>query len=62
MTKSGLIISPLIENTDEFGLLYSKPQYLRHKKVKSFSIKPINGWILWKNNYQITFKKVDIAK
>lgn len=60
MTKSGLIISPLIESTTEFGLLYGNPSYLTDKIVKSFSIAPIGGISsLWRNEYDVTFKVIN---
>lgn len=59
MAKSGLIISPLIETTDEFQLLYERPGLLLSKQVKSFSIKPAYGARLWKDAYQVVFKKLE---
>ncbi|MGQ3887945.1 hypothetical protein ACQUW5_02790 [Legionella sp. CNM-1927-20] len=61
MAKSGFLISPLIENTQEFALLYTGIYSLSHKKVTSFSISPINHKEHWKDVYDIKFKKVTLA-
>jgi hypothetical protein len=58
MAKSGFIISPLIENTSEFGMLYGANDLLGGKKVKSFSIAPVGGRRLWNERYEVTFKQV----
>jgi hypothetical protein len=58
MVKSDFLISPLIESTDEFLLMYNKPCYLDAKIVKSFSIglpDEINN--LWNKEYEVTFKQ-----
>ncbi|WP_131781208.1 hypothetical protein [Legionella gresilensis] len=61
MAKSGFVISPLIENTQEFALLYTGIYSLSHKKVTSFSISPINHKEHWQDVYDIKFKKVTLA-
>lgn len=60
MAKSGLLISPLIENTTEFSFLYGDVGYLSDKKVKSFSIAPVSNKRQWEQTYEVTFKKVTI--
>lgn len=55
MAKSGLLISPLIEDTKEFGLLYAGGGYLYDKRVKSFSIEAASGKSLWASEYDIEF-------
>jgi len=59
MVKSTFMISPLIENTAEFGLLYGRSNYLNNKGVKSFSITPVGGKSLWQKTYEVTFKEID---
>lgn len=60
MAKSGFIISPLIENTDEFGMLYGKNIFLNEKLVKSITITPDNKKsLLWNKNYSISFSKIN---
>lgn len=56
MAKSGFLISPLIDNTTEFAMLYGQPGYLEWKQVKSIVIAPRDGksW-LWNNEYDVTF-------
>ena len=58
MAKSGLLISPLIENTREFGLLYGGTDYFADKKVKSFSIVPTSNKNEWEDIYEVVFKKI----
>lgn len=60
MAETGLVLSPLIESTAEFGLLYGKKGFLQSKQVKSFSIQANapGGVLLWKESYQVTFKKI----
>ncbi|KTD11111.1 transmembrane protein [Legionella gratiana] len=56
MAKSGFLLSPHIENTIEFSLLYQKNDDLNGKTVKSFMIttNPDNGWF-WNHTYTITY-------
>jgi hypothetical protein len=58
MANSGLLISPLIENTAEFAFLYGGAGYWSDKKVKTFSIEPAGGKWQWENAFEVTFKKV----
>ena len=60
MAKSGFLLSPLIESTNEFALLYQKKQLLEPKKIKFLSISTTpNNWH-WSDNYTIHFKKLSI--
>jgi hypothetical protein len=62
MAKSGFVISPLIENTDEFGKLYGKQEYLNSKLVNSITIAPgVERSIFWKKDYIVTFNQVNVA-
>ncbi len=59
MAKSGLVLSPLIENTAEFGMLYGKEGLLDGKLVKSMSIAPRDGkTLLWHNEYSVSFSQI----
>ncbi len=59
MAKSGFVISPLIENTAEFGRLYGKESMLNGKLVDSMIIAPAHGrTMLWKNEYFVTFSQI----
>jgi len=60
MASAGFIVSPLIETTDEFGLLYGGLPYLEDKVVKSFSISPVNWKRLWGRTYEVTLKKFNL--
>ncbi|HHN5548228.1 TPA: hypothetical protein ACRQ8V_002832 [Legionella pneumophila] len=57
MAKSGFLLSPFIENSAEFGLLFSQNNYLAGKKVISFSINskqvPSSHW---QTKYTIHYK------
>lgn len=58
MAASGFLISPLIENTEEFGMLYDEG-FLDEKLVKAITITPSNGGInLWNDEYNVTFSQV----
>ena len=60
MAKSGFLLSPLIENTGEFVLLYGDRDYLMNKKVKSFSIMPVSNKEQWEQTYDVRFMKVQL--
>jgi hypothetical protein len=69
MAQSGFLISPLIENTAEFGMLYGKNGFLDGKLVKSVMIAPADGDNrFWSNEYTVTFSQfktnspIDISK
>jgi len=58
MAKSGFIVSPLIENTLDFSMLYAPPGPLDENTVKSISISPKDDdSLLWKNEYSISLTK-----
>ncbi len=57
MAKSEFLLSPLIENTNEFALLYSDDHLIENKQVKSISIAcSQNGIKNWHDKYVIHFK------
>ncbi|WP_058476201.1 hypothetical protein [Legionella steigerwaltii] len=57
MAKSTFLLTPLIENTTEFSMLYEKNNKLNEKRVSSFVITTSQGrnWH-WNNTYTINFK------
>jgi hypothetical protein len=60
MAKTGLLITPLIENTTEFTRLYAGINFIKNKTVRSFSISPLYGDFDWMSNYELTFKEFNI--
>jgi hypothetical protein len=62
MTQSGFLLSPLIENTAEFVMLYGENSLLAGKRVKSLAIAPFEGktW-LWNDAYAVTFSQIKAA-
>jgi hypothetical protein len=56
--RSGLVLSPLVENTAELTALYAAGGSLNAKQVTSFVITPAESTRLWKPRFQITFKRV----
>jgi hypothetical protein len=59
MAKSGFLISPLIENTSEFAMLYGERDALDEKRVKSFTLAPRKGrTLLWNDDYVVTFSQI----
>lgn len=59
MAASGFIISPLVENTDEFSLLFAGANHIVNKKVKSIEIVANPFSFLWKNDFEIEFSSFD---
>jgi hypothetical protein len=59
MAKSSFIISPLVETTAEFSLLYLKTEFSDSKVVKSLSVQPRESAVaLWSNDFLITFTEL----
>jgi hypothetical protein len=55
MAHTGMLISPLVESTSDFDLLYTDPDQLSGKRVKSFIVAPAsNGW-QWSPRYGVEF-------
>ena len=53
MAVAGMMISPVIDNTTEFGLLYGDARFLRHKRVTAFRV--IAPASFWQGGYQVAF-------
>ncbi|MCY4495487.1 MAG: hypothetical protein OXB92_16710 [Acidimicrobiaceae bacterium] len=60
MSGAGFVISPLIENTEELGLLFSDANLLNDKTVKSIEIIAPFSPMLWKDSFEIGFYQLDI--
>lgn len=62
MIKSGFLLSPLIENNEEFRLLYANSYALEKKTLKSFKIDSVNGKsIMWKDKYTVTINNANLS-
>jgi len=67
MAKTGFLISPLVNNTTAFSLLYDV-DYLQNMKVKSFFVVPVSYRSQWIDTYEVVFReitvpsKIDITK
>lgn len=59
MAKAGFLLSPLIENTTEFTLLYVKNSYLNEKNVVSFALSTEEHSWQWRRDYVIHFKQLN---
>jgi hypothetical protein len=55
MGQTGFLGSPLIEDTQEFSLLYAESGYLEHKRIRSFVIEAVSGQRLWRSKYKVEF-------
>jgi hypothetical protein len=60
MGRIGVLISPLVETTEEFAALYSDPAFLAEKKVRSFAIAPAGSRVWWHRAYNVTFERVAV--
>ena len=60
MAKTGFLLSPLIENTAQFALLYSGISTSSMQAVKSFKVQTVSSNDgLWKERYSVIFKTMD---
>lgn len=58
MVESGFLISPLIEDTKDFGELYGAPDLLAQKRVVSFVIQHVGGKLEWDSTFTVSFRKL----
>jgi hypothetical protein len=58
MASSEFLLSPLVENTQEFALLFSDPAALADNTVRSFRID--GDPALWRSDYQLTIRSLDL--
>jgi hypothetical protein len=56
--QAGLVVSPLIESSAEFALLYGGKGYLSAKKVDSFWITAERPARLWATRYTVSFERL----
>jgi hypothetical protein len=62
LASSGFVVSPLIETTIEFGMLYGNEQRLAEKSVAAVTVQPRKGLSRhWNSQYAITLNAVTRA-
>jgi len=62
MGRGGFVISPFIENAQDFAGLYTDAPSLRGLRAKSFAVSAEGGWSLqWRSGYDVTFSAVPVA-
>lgn len=59
MAVSNFLLSPLIEETAEFGLLYTDPKSLEKKRVKAISIWAEGNPRDWQKTYELSLKLIN---
>lgn len=57
--SSNFLLSPLIESTEQFGLLYKDPVSLRKNRVEAISIWVEGSRRDWQNTYQLNIKTLN---
>lgn len=62
MIETGFLLSPFVDNANEFNLMYKEEKYLFHKKVQSFYIKSKGPEAHWKRNFDVEFIELDIEQ
>ena len=62
MADSGFVVSPLVEATEEFGLLFAGPGVLREKKVSSITIEEGGSPVFWRNGFEVQFSLIDLKE
>lgn len=60
MAESGFLISPLVEDTKDFGMLYGGSDLLKQKKVVSFVIHRLGGQMEWEPSFSVSFRKLHL--
>ena len=60
MMHTGFVISPLIEDTQELGFLFSDVNYLNDKKIKSFEIIDYHSSKHWKKSFKVEFYELNV--
>lgn len=61
MARSGFVISPLVENTEDFLFLFADAAYWNGKRVKSIRLAPgDNSSIVWRSEYFMKISEVRV--
>jgi hypothetical protein len=58
LAESGFLLSPLIETTPEFGLLYGRLSMLRNKEVTAFIVTPAGSVEEWSSRYELVLTEM----
>jgi hypothetical protein len=56
MAKSEFMVSPLVQDTDDFAHLYGGMKYLGGRAVKSFVV--IGGTRFWESDFKVTYRQM----
>jgi hypothetical protein len=59
MASAHFLLSPLIENTAEFGLLFTDPQSLQKKQVRAISLWAEGNPKDWEKTYELTLETIN---
>ncbi len=59
MAKTGFVISPLIERTEDFALLFGDESYWSERRVKAIRVAPASGKsMMWRFRYVLKLSKL----
>lgn len=61
LVRSDFLVSPFIENTFEFSMLYGERGRLARKRVRRFAISPVDSAWMWAGEYDVRFSIGGIA-
>lgn len=56
MMETGVLLSPLVENTADFAMLYWSPHRLETKQVVSMTLESEGSWPDWQEYVEVIFK------
>jgi len=59
MAKSGMVLSPLIASTSDFGISFAGKSFLSDATVEAFKIVPRYGGFIWQPEFGVTFSQFD---
>ena len=63
MTETGFVLTPLIESTRDFALLFGDRSILSDKAVRSIRIEPRNGGTrIWSDRYSLKLSRLDMTR
>jgi hypothetical protein len=59
--RLGILLSPLVENTHEFAMLYTGLEHLAPLRVTAFNVHYVGDALWWRPTYRVTFKSVTVT-